>query len=198
MDNLIVIGDSWAKGYNEETGKDGDGWAQILGVPEKNILAVSGSRAYDWHQNINLVKTVDEGDLTGKVFVISLLGNDLREIAEDGKIEAHELAGFSFTVDGLNALVTEWSKRGARLLFLLYKNPYPENPVARLAVNMINQVIMGSFRRLDPAKNEFLNLEILLEPEHLTGFHPNTAGYKVIADAVKDIYSALSSEPDNA
>lgn len=188
INDIEVIGDSWAYGFNGETRK-ADGWTAMLNIPKENIVAEPGRTALDFINN-------REGILTRALSIkttcaiISLLGNDIEKAFQDGKLTLEEIlvAAKSFR-NIIDLLEKDY------IFVFTYADPYcGKNDMAKIAVPILNALIMSSC----PIGTQFIRLDTVLdEPcfENTDNFHPNTYGHKLIADQVEYYVGLRRSVP---
>ena len=134
--NIIGIGDSWISSINATTGKDRDGWMQMLGVPEQQNYGIAGSKAEEWATGIHNDTLNDIAkDISGKNVIVSLLGNDARAAYEDGKVTQDEVVR---ALGALRAVISGIKRCNPQTIHvMLYADPLG-NDVSSVAVPLIN------------------------------------------------------------
>lgn len=175
---VLVVGDSWASAVEADTGKDA-GWPQILGIEDEYRRGVAGSTAREWATNQDGILS-DAEVMESDTVIISLLGNDAREIWSDGKVTHDEV----FMALGAMRMVAERLRR-ERTIVMLYADPFQgKDPEYAYGLQMLNAGL-----RMATWPATFLDLGKVLKPEHFDGkdIHPTRKGHEVIASAVEEL-----------
>lgn len=177
MNDLLVIGDSWASAHESDTDNQYAGWPEILGVAPDLRQAVAGSTAAEW-----------AGDRDGQlsraiatpapVALISLGGNDLGNL--------RTFSDASTAIFNLRKVIGSFHDR--KTIVMLYANPFPGRADAETAVHLLNRGISFACRGFTHVS--FLHTDKLLSPEHFLqrnprDIHPTRAGWQVVADAIR-------------
>jgi len=175
MNNILVIGDSWASAIESDIGVDGVGWPAIMGIDPQYRLAVAGSTAVQWASDYSAWLTRAKACMTDTV-VISLLGNDAIQALADGVLSGEEVA------DGLAAMhsVVQAIQR-KRTIVMLYADPFSgADARARIGVPMLNaaiQLVCSPLGVIFADTSKWLNSDHFLPPN----IHPTRAGHEIIA-----------------
>ena len=185
MKRILVVGDSWAAGYDDTLKRDTDGFAGVLGIEAYLRQAVSGSTATQWASDFN-------GRLTAALetpcdaVAVFLGGNDAFAAIQDGKITTDEVFAY---LSAASKVFKALADRHPRLIVGLYANPFPMDMWARAATAILN----GSIRACAPAGTRFVECDKFLLPEDLgTGMppHPTPSGYGKIAEEIQHLAEA--------
>lgn len=173
---MIILGDSWAAGWNCDNYSTVGGWPEILGVPKEKNFSVPGSTAKQWADGIYPLP-----DVVGETVIVSIGGNDLIVLldvhVESQTVQTIELIGnLSFVFDSILCGVPN------RFLAFEYANPTDRSDVD-LYLSALNAQIRYQ------ANGRTLRTQDFLKPEHFkeNDFHPNLAGQKLIAEKIKEI-----------
>lgn len=175
--NIHSVGDSWTC-REGDTGLD-RGW-QEFALPPECRHGVSGSTAQEWATDKNVMlsgvlASCESGDLV----IISLVGNDMRHAADDGKITIQEI--YTATAS-LHSVVDRFISHGCRVAMLVYTDPFGGKQIkAALGIMLMNTIIRGV--ALTHGCESLNSGDILTRPEHFDGkdFHPTAAGHHAIA-----------------
>ena len=137
--SIHAVGDSWTC-REGDTGLD-RGW-QTYALPAECRHGVSGSTAEEWATNHKgmcnrALAACSEGD----VVIISLVGNDIRHAAEDGKITVDEIIAATVS---LNSVVNKFRAAKCNVVLLKYCDPYSgQNVKAALGIFLMNTLVSG-------------------------------------------------------
>lgn len=182
--DVYVILDSWGAGYNDETGKDRDGWAQQLNIPEKNILAESGSTAGAWafrNEYRDKLCAIPRGS-----FVICFMGgNDARGAVSDGVVTDQEKMELFSSLDMICEILKEHE---CLALIFGYADPYrgtvPELAAGLEKLNAALRAVACLYEfpfydlRTNMIDEHFLPANVVRERGAI---HPNTCGYSFLS-----------------
>lgn len=174
------LGDSWC--CREGDTKIDRGWQEFALSPGCRH-GVSGTTAEEWNADKNgmlsaALKSINAGDTV----IVSLLGNDMRRAVADGNLEGGEV--FS-AVRSLMGVVDKIKARGAKVVLLIYADPYRgKDSATKHGVALMRTLLKGvSFVQ---ACESFDTTDILVEPGHFDGvdIHPTEMGHRAIAEYV--------------
>lgn len=177
--SIHAVGDSWTC-REGDTGLD-RGW-QTYALPAECRHGVSGSTAEEWATNHNGMRSRALAACSdGDVVIISLVGNDIRHAAEDGKITVDEIIAATVS---LNSVVNKFRAAKCNVVLLKYCDPYSgHNVKAALGIFLMNTLVSGV-----AVANGCGTLEtkgILTEKTDWCGdFHPTESGHRKIAEKV--------------
>lgn len=182
--NVLIIGDSHAKGFLPHTRVDSDAIAVALGTPGELRQAVSGSTAQEWACNKD-TRLVDAQISAGaaEAVLISLGGNDLFKAAADGIVDDAEIAALCVN---LAHVLYELSILSNRTFVLLYGYPYRDvRAQALMALQRLNAVIASTVQTVNEIHG--VHIETIDEGQYLTpddwpgdDIHPFESGYAKI------------------
>lgn len=132
MNEVLVVGDDWAAGYESDTGVV-SGWPELLGIPMELRQGVPRSTADEWAANqSDLLSTAIE--TAADTVVVSLGASFLRQIAQDQKIEDVEVS--ALLSDAATVVAAVWRPT---TIMMLYPDPHMgSDPRTRFAVPILN------------------------------------------------------------
>ena len=180
MNNILVIGDSWASAIESDSGQDRKGWPEILGIPQEMRQAVAGTTAYDWATDHNGMLSKAR-NTPADAIVISLMGNDALLAIADGNVDVSEIGRAATSMEDVLTFL-----RRPTTVVILYADPFlGSRQDATLGVQIINVSIRVSVKySLRSIPVLFLDAsQILTDPSHFNGteIHPTRLGHQAIA-----------------
>lgn len=188
MNNILVIGDSWASAVVAGDPAHG-GWPQILGIPAELRQAVPGSTAAQWANDF-------EGRLTrsyatpADVAIVALSGNDAINAMADGVLSPKELIDLlTFTCGVLTGARGEGEPQ--RPVYMLgYADPFcGRDPRMSIGVTVLNSALEALFIANDTVPGGFIRTADILGPDCFDGLdiHPNLKGHEAIAQRIAEV-----------
>ena len=182
IDRLHSLGDSWTC-REGDTGLD-YGWQVYSGILPDHRHGFSGTTAWQWATDEDgmLTRAMDTMQRGDKV-IVSLVGNDIRHAAEDGKITAKEI----YTATrSLYLVVRKIKGKGCAVELLVYCDPYRmRNLKAFIGVRIMEMLIRVVGWSCGCSYLE--TPEILTDDADFDGkdFHPSRHGHNKIATHIK-------------
>ncbi len=173
---MIILGDSWAAGWNCENNSVAGGWPEILGIPKEKNFTIPGSTAKQWADG-----DITFPDIFNEYVVIGIGGNDLIDILgkseEVRHVKTMELFGHLVCI-----YKQIYERRASNLLAFEYANP-----TTREDVQVYLDALNTHTRFL--ANGRTLRTQDFLKPEHFRAgdIHTNLAGQKLMAEKIIEI-----------
>lgn len=178
--NILAVGDSWAAGFTEATGRD-DGWPAILGLPFILRQGRDGSTARQWSDDTG--GWLDLACHTPcETCVISLMGNDAINAYNRNSLTEAEVRASASAMS--NVVARLQTAHGATNVWVLcYANPKPGDWKAAIATMGINSAVVWAC----PAGTRFLWTSDALTNSACWngGIHPTLYGQRVLAEFIK-------------
>lgn len=188
--NLLVVGDSHAKGRLPHGTVDSDAIAVRVGTPEKYRLAVSGSTALQWAADEDGRLSAAQGLASEcDAALVSLLGNDLFQAAADGRVELPEIAAAGAA---MYEVIRSVAQCCPRVFVLLYGYPYRDRDARKMlallgldaAIRSVCECVRATL--VTAPRIETLDERALLSRDDWPGddIHPFESGYLKLADEI--------------
>jgi len=194
IENVLVMGDSWASAVESDTGEQYGGWPKLLKVPKGQRLGIPGSTAHDWYTNKQncLQEVLDRIEAGGIDLVfISLLGNDFRGLLES-PLEVF-IDKTATAMGELGMLVSTIAGSGVHVVSMTYMNPYPDDPIAERMVGLLNDAVERVSKMCFSTEWALSGVK---EPFAKGDFHPTKEGHKAIALHLLSMMNLLPGRVD--
>jgi lysophospholipase L1-like esterase len=204
---IVGLGDSLTRGYGDDTGKGYIGYAKQYiqtSLPKVPVayanFAVSGSVTNDVIRQLNNEPGILDSIRKSDYVFLTIAGNDLNK--RDETVNSQQLAlsrsKFNATLQNLKAIFDKISKTNPaiQILYVGLYNPYENSAngaeigksiqtwnfeVAKLALLYKQVRVVQSYDLFQD------HVDAYLWDDH---YHPNTAGYKVIAMRISQLVEA--------
>ena len=186
--NILVIGDSWASALESDT-RLNRGWPFFAGIPASLRQGISGSKAIDWASDKDgyLSRAVNSSHDVDCV-VISLLGNDVRHLYDDGKITLSEVVE---AIASMRKVVRSLS-HVKHVVLIGYCDPYfGADKKTAIGVPLINSGV--KLASVGISNTTIYNVSDIARQGHFDGvdFHMNEIGHRVMASDILRFISQL-------
>lgn len=181
----IVFGDSWSAARESDTGRD-EGWTSLCGVSRLNNFARSGSTAREWADDKDgcLSNVLKRAAIIRGPIIFSLVGNDIRHAADDGKISPREV------LDAFRAVKSVVSRfpKTRQLVMIMYRDPYfGHNKQAARGVALMNFICkLATMFNKNVQRIETANILSRIDFDG-KDFHPTRAGWAHFAEVLPSL-----------